>query len=147
MISSNIENYQQYIFNENFELAFKFLMNTNLLELPLGKTELSESVYIIRDHYNTKKLGETFWESHNQYIDIQFIIKGEEKIAHAPSQHLTKVLTKEENDVNILMGPVRSFLHLIENDFAIFFPEDAHMPGLNTDLTSNKMCIRDRQDG
>jgi len=139
MITSNIKNYERYLFNDDFADAFKYLISENLSNLPQGKHQITENVHIIRDSYHTRKLGETFWESHEDYIDIQFIIKGEERIAYSPIHHLTEVIYHQENDFKLLVGPVNSSLNLIENDFAIFFPEDAHMPGLNPNDSSEEV--------
>ncbi len=132
MITSNMKNYERYLFNDDFSDAFNYLINEDLINIPHGKHQVTDNVHIIRSSYNTLKQGETFWEAHEQYIDLQFIIKGEERIAYAPICHLTEVVYNQENDLKVLKGKVSSFIHLIENDFAIFFPEDAHMPGLNS---------------
>ena len=73
MITSNIKNYKRYCLNTNFETAFEFLITKNLESLPIGKTTITDKIYIVKDNYKTLSIGETFWESHKKYIDIQFI--------------------------------------------------------------------------
>lgn len=145
MITSNIENCKRYFINSDFETAFKFLNTKDLNCLPRGKTIINNNIYIIKDIYKTLYIGETFWESHEKYIDIQYIHSGSEKIAYSPISLLKKIIYNTENDLKILKGPIQSILHLNKNDFAIFFPEDAHMPSLNPStgpIEVNKFVIK-----
>ncbi len=136
MIVSNIENFDRYLFNDKFKVAFEFLKKSDLEALPMGKTVINDDIFILKQNYTTSALGESFWESHVDYIDIQFVAKGSEKFAYAPISSLTEVMLNKEIDLKLLKGKVQSLCQLNENDFAIFFPEDAHMPALNPVETS-----------
>lgn len=131
MITSNISNYKKYILNNSFKIGFEYLTKENLEDLPYGKHNINENISIIKETYDTLYLGETFWEAHEKFIDIQFILNGEEKIAYSPINILNEIVYNNKNDLKILKGEVKSFIHLKNNDFAIFFPEDAHMSGLS----------------
>jgi YhcH/YjgK/YiaL family protein len=78
--------------------------------------------------YTVKPEESGVWEAHRQYIDIQYILKGEEKIGYG---HIDSFKTVNEydidKDVTILSGN-GDFFHLNKGFFAIFFPEDVHMP-------------------
>ncbi|UNC93555.1 YhcH/YjgK/YiaL family protein [Candidatus Contubernalis alkalaceticus] len=49
-------------------------------------------------------IGETFWESHEKFIDIQLILSGEEKIAYASSSALQEILYAPDKDLRIYKG-------------------------------------------
>lgn len=134
MITSNIENYIRYCFNPDFKMAFEFLTTTDLDSLPLGKSFINDNISITKDNYKTLCIGETFWEAHKRFIDIQYIHCGSEKIAYSSISALNEVFYNEEKDLSILKGPINSIFQICKNDFAIFFPEDAHMPCLNTSM-------------
>ena len=139
MITANIQNYNRYCINSDFETAFEYLLTEDLDCLPAGKTNINDKIHIIKDNYKTTPIGETFWESHEKYIDIQYIYSGREIIAYAPIVSLKEIIYHEGSDLKILKGPIQSFIHLNKNDFAIFFPEDAHMPSLNPSSNSSEV--------
>jgi biofilm protein TabA len=132
MILDKIENSEQYLcLNSNLEKAFKFLMDNNFKELADGRYEIdSDNVYALVQSYPTKDCKENKWESHQKYIDIQYIASGEETIVWTPIKEL--IINEnflEERDV-IFYNEIdhSSELNLKEGYFGIFFPKDAHKP-------------------
>lgn len=81
--------------------------------------------------YVTRPRRECFFESHRAYIDIQFILEGEEVMDVAPIGGLAvDAPYREEKDVIKYLDPGPcSRLRLGAGQAAIFFPEDGHMPG------------------
>ena len=74
-------------------------------------------------------------EVHDKYIDLQFIVSGEEKMLWAPREELAIVTPfPEGKDTEILeQGDRPSTLILHAGEFAIFYPNDAHKPSLAVD--------------
>ena len=68
--------------------------------------------------------------SERKYIDVQFVAKGKELMGYAPLEN-QKVIDEynEQNDITFFRGE-KSFVKVDEGMFAIFFPEDIHMPGI-----------------
>lgn len=139
MITSNIQNSKRYLFNNDFIVAFNYLSNEDLNAIPYGKHQITDHIFVIKETYYTMQLGETFWEGHEQFIDIQFILEGEEQIAYSPIHYLSEIMYHQEKDLKIFKGEVNSYIQLKKNEFAIFFPEDAHMPGLNSQNSSSQV--------
>ena len=88
------------------------------------------------------------FESHKQFIDIQCVIEGTEQIEYADLQTLT--VTKpytEDGDCALEIGK-GVMLTLNAGDFAVFCPEDAHMPGcaINGDIVAKKAVIKINAD-
>ncbi|KZL89906.1 YhcH/YjgK/YiaL family protein [Clostridium magnum] len=132
MILDKIENSKQYFcLNSNLEKAFKFLVDNNFKELADGRYEIdSDNVYALVQSYTTKDCKDNKWESHEKYIDIQYIASGEETIVWTPVKELTiSENLLEERDV-IFYNETNYFsdLNLKEGYFGIFFPEDGHKP-------------------
>ena len=70
-----------YNLSSKIEEALKYLENNNLKDFANGKYEiLGDEIYVNVQDYHTKPLSEGKWEAHRKYIDIQFMIEGEEKI-------------------------------------------------------------------
>ena len=74
------------------------------------------------------------------------MISGEELIGYVPlgDQQILEPY-KEDNDIVFFTGD-KSFTKVSEGMFAIFFPEDVHMPGISTGKISNvkKLVIKVR---
>lgn len=80
--------------------------------------------------YETKPESEKKLEVHRKFIDIQFIVEGEEKIYFGDHADFSvKTPYDEAKDAEFLDGDLRESAVLKRNDFAVFFPEDAHKPG------------------
>jgi YhcH/YjgK/YiaL family protein len=123
--------FNRYCLNDDLKAAFDFLQDTDLDAFPMGKTALNDRITVIKSTYNTYALGETAWESHKACIDIQYVLKGCEKIAYAPVDSLKTSLYHEPKDQALLKGKVETLIHLNSGEFCIFFPEDGHMPSLH----------------
>ena len=118
----------------HWDQAFHFLKSANLKELPLGKQELEgEHVFVIVQEYYGKQKSDALYESHKKYIDIQYIIEGEEIIGLST---LDKVAVKEpyseENDITFYDFDGGDYLKATPESFFLFFPEDAHRPSITT---------------
>lgn len=130
MIKDNIENSQTYYgLCEKIKKGFEFLKNNNLENFENGKYEIDgENIFVSVQDYNTKPQSEGKFEAHRQYADIQFIIKGEEKLGFTNVRDC-KPLTNydSQNDIVFLEGN-GDFTTAKQGDFLIFYPQDAHMP-------------------
>ncbi|WP_160691429.1 YhcH/YjgK/YiaL family protein [Clostridium sp. C2-6-12] len=133
MICGNITIEKNYSsINKNFIKAFEFLKNNNLKELSIGKHEIEgEKIFALVQEYNTEKEEEKKWESHEKYIDIQLIVEGQEVMGYAPISYLNKEedLRPEKDMIFYEETSKGSNIKFINDEYAIFFPEDAHKPG------------------
>lgn len=115
--------------NARFKTAFDYLKETDLINLPLGRYELDgKNCFVNVEEYETKERDRGKWEAHREYIDIQCVVKGEEKIGVTNIRQLTPVCEyNSEKDICFFSGD-GDFLVLREGNFMLLFPEDAHMP-------------------
>ncbi len=118
--------------------AVRFVNQSDLSCLGVGRINIDgENVYANNMAYDTKPAYQTRWESHRNYIDIQIMIAGSEKMAVANVSSLTGATPYEqERDVFFYDGVGLGSHHLItvaEGEFAIFFPHDGHMPMIMLD--------------
>jgi YhcH/YjgK/YiaL family protein len=135
MIFDSIENSHLYNgLGDDFQKAFNFLKSTELENIPLEKIEIDgEKVFAIPQKYSTKDVSECKWESHRKYIDIQFVVKGSENIGFVLEDYLDELEPyDEENDFELFSGE-GDYVQLNEGEFVIFFPDDAHMPGIKVE--------------
>lgn len=132
MIIDHISKSELYIkLGSRIAKAFKYLAETDFSKLEPGKYEIGENnVYAIVQQYETKPVESGKWEAHRKYIDIQYIVCGEEQIGYAHIDDLkVSEAYNEEKDFLFLEGS-GSMLHCKPGTFILFAPQDAHMPCL-----------------
>ena len=117
--------------NPLFEAAFRFLRGTDLQSLADGRTVIDgDRLFALTQSYETQPAQDGKLETHRQYIDIQFIISGEEYIGYAPLDGLHLACPfNTEKDICFHHGDAAGFTRLTAGMFAVFFPYDAHLPG------------------
>lgn len=95
-----------------------------------NKIELNETSFVLEQAYNSKEREKCFFESHKKYIDIQFVLSGEEVIEVSNANTLAVSLAYNE-DLDFTKhqdSKDASSILLKAGDAAIFYPQDAHMP-------------------
>lgn len=115
-----------------FAAAFAFLRRADLPLLPDGRHAIEgDRVFALVSRYATRAAsGALRWETHGEYIDIQFMVAGHEVIGWSPVAELRNSEPYDAaRDVAFHAGEGGRFV-LGEGQFAVFFPEDAHAPGL-----------------
>lgn len=132
MIFDSLEQINQYVaVHPRFSAAFKFLLETDLAELASGKYEIDgDQVFAIVDRAHGRTREEAPLEAHRNYIDIQVVLKGADEMGwkstdacQAPTQAYNA-----EKDIIFFADSPDTWIHVAENQFAIFFPADAHAP-------------------
>lgn len=132
MKTDNIKNAKNYYnLGERFQKGFEYLQKVDLLNMENGKYEIDgKNLFVSIQDYTSKPFSEGKFEAHKKYADIQYIIKGKEKLGYTTSDVLTPVSDFDtENDIVFFQEkePIE-FVHAKEGDFVIFMPQDAHMP-------------------
>jgi YhcH/YjgK/YiaL family protein len=116
-----------------FPAAFAYLHSFDP-NTPDGKYELQgKDLVAIVERYTTKAVTEKEWEAHEIYGDIQSVIQGVESCGYLPRAELS--VSKPYNpdkDVEKFSPPTgaASSLVLAPQQFAVFYPRDAHQPSL-----------------
>jgi len=150
MIIDKFENADLYKnLSERIKKSFDYIMQTNLKELQPGKYEIDgNNIFALISEYETKSESEGKLEAHRKYIDVQYVIEGEELMGYSPlgNQQVLEPY-KEENDIVFYKGE-KVFIKLTEGMFAIFYPEDVHMPGICVEKKSpvKKLVIKVKVD-
>ena len=137
MIYDRLNNAAQYYsLGEKIKKGFEFLANSNLSELKEGRYEIEgDEIYANVQTLETKPECEKKWEVHRKYIDIQYIIKGREKMGYGILEDFTKTVSPydEKTDAAFLDGEKFNFINVFQGDFVIFCPNDVHAPMLAID--------------
>ena len=133
MIVDRIENVKQYKgFGHGVPEALDFLARTNLAKLPNGKQEIDgDRLFAVVQRYQGKPLAEARWEYHRNYLDLQFVVSGDELIGYAPwdDKLAVDMAYDPAKDVG-LMRASGVMLPVSAGMFGVFAPRELHAPGL-----------------
>jgi YhcH/YjgK/YiaL family protein len=143
MIFDSLENAEIYYgLGEKFQKAFEFLKTTDLENLPLEKIQIDgDDIFAIPQKYSTKEESEGKWEAHRKYIDIQYLVSGSENIGFVLIDYLEELEPyDDEKDVEFFSGE-GDYVQVHDGEFAVFFPDDAHKPGLKIESTEEVFKI------
>jgi YhcH/YjgK/YiaL family protein len=134
MILDTLENYQLYnAINERIAKGFDFLRTTDLDSLPSGKHDIEgDTIFALVQEYQTKPLEDCKLESHKKYIDIQYVIRGEEMMGITNQNNQKIIEVNEEKDYTFYEGTT-SLVLVSKGMFTIFFPDDLHQPCVQTE--------------
>lgn len=137
MVYDKIDNIETYKgLSEDIYEGLKFLKNATL-DLACGVHEINPRLKAIVSEYETKPVNENGYEAHKKYIDIQYLLRGTEKNCCLPIENLKETKQyKEEIDAAFYTAdkPTQELI-LGEGYFAIYWPQDGHMPGMQVEDT------------
>ncbi|MGC4100805.1 NanQ anomerase/TabA/YiaL family protein [Ferruginibacter sp.] len=123
---------RQYQLNKAYwDKAFAFIKEHDLVTLAKGKYPIDgDNVFASITEDPSKDFDKTTWESHRKYIDLQYIITGEEKMGVWPVAKATVI--KEYDDKKDVANYTAEgkFYVGTPTTFFLFFPTDAHRPNI-----------------
>ena len=133
MIYDKIDNWELYAgISEDLRLGLEYLKNMSP-DVELGVRELSPRVKAIVSEYTTKEENGNGYEAHREWIDIQYLLKGSEKICCLSLEYLKETKAYDaDKDAAFYEEAGVAGLEMMVGDgyFAVFFPQDGHEPGL-----------------
>ncbi|HKJ43497.1 MAG TPA: YhcH/YjgK/YiaL family protein [Sunxiuqinia sp.] len=114
-----------------WKAVFEFLKQ-DLKNLESGKYPIvSDEAFAMVMEYQTKQPEDAKWEAHRKYIDLQYIIEGEEKMGVLPLEHAKNALEYDEERDLIFFGENDGeFFHASPQVYFLFFPSDVHRPSV-----------------
>jgi biofilm protein TabA len=118
---------------ERWDKAFIFIKSQDLSELELKRFDIDgNNLFAIVSEYASKNEETVSFEAHRNYIDIQYVISGKEIMNIAPLTTMKEVLKPYDPAKDIEFISVSRVVNFKADPdrFFIFFPGDAHRPGL-----------------
>jgi len=133
MIYDKIDNLEIYAgMSEDIRVGLEYLRDVSP-DVEIGVYEITPRVKAIVSEYTTKEINENGYEAHREYIDIQYLISGEEMVNSLPLDYLKecKAYNKDTDAAFYVETGVKPQELLLGNGyFAILYPQDGHMPQL-----------------
>ena len=134
MIVDAIKNAELYYsLSPRIRQAFDWLAATDVKALSAGRHDIDgDNLFVNVMDVELKPREAAALEVHDRYIDIQIMVGTAEEYGwsercncHSPREEFNR-----ERDVQFFTDTPQTFFSLNEQQFAIFFPEDAHSPML-----------------
>lgn len=122
--------------NPLFAEAFAFLARPDLAQLPEGRHPIDgERLFALVAKGPARRREEGRLETHQRYIDIQYIVAGCDEMGWRPRGECAAAVGEYngEKDILFYLDPPRSWFAVTPGACAIFFPEDAHLPMTGSD--------------
>jgi YhcH/YjgK/YiaL family protein len=131
-----------------WDKAFSFLKEKEQSVLEVGDHEIEgKDVFVKASEYNSKNHQDAHYEAHTYYTDIHYVVSGTEYIGLAGLEDGT-IRTPYEKERDITFYDVKRGRNLLAKPgtFFIFFPKDAHCPGMkvNENVPIKKIVIKVR---
>ena len=134
---------------EVIQKMIQYLRENDITKMEPGVYELQgKDLYVQVFDAKTAPVEETRPESHNDYLDIQFLATGEEKLGFTPNTG------KYEVDEHIVERDLifyksvenEGFIQAVPGCISVFFPCDVHRPAVavNEPMTVRKAVIKVR---
>lgn len=134
MITDNINNIDTYRDIPGLGQAIDYIKTHDLSTFSEGRYDIAgDKLFVNIQVYMTKDIENARLEAHDKYIDLQFIIEGEEIIGYAPRAGLSEPTEmRPENDISFYDAAFDGCL-LKKGMFGVYFPQDAHAPCIAVD--------------
>lgn len=153
MILDCIKNIHSYTnLSKNFNTAIQFILDQKTMDLADGRYEVDGSnIYAMISTTTMSNIPDfNHYEAHQVYADIQYI-KSENEIIYYLPTHELEINTPydKEKDIAFYNGKIGTKLVMKKDDFAIFMPQDAHLPCCMVEGKegSKKIVIKVRMEG
>ncbi|MBQ8507421.1 MAG: YhcH/YjgK/YiaL family protein [Clostridia bacterium] len=130
-ILSNLSCYRGL--SANMDRALEALASTDFSAQPAGKYEIDgDNVFYMIQEPELRDEESALYEIHKKYADIQFALTDGETILALPTSAIEDWQPFDEaRDIGFSMNTEPGIpLEMNAGSFAIFFPQDAHMPCL-----------------
>ena len=133
MIVDRIENAMMYrSVGARVSAALNYLRQTDFSSVPDGRHELDgDRLFAVVQRYRTKPPQEARWEAHRKYVDVQYVVAGQERMGYAPLSDGLAIRKPYDPEKDLIFYDVRGDLfEVTAGGLAIFAPQDVHAPGL-----------------
>lgn len=133
MISDTLENSRLYFgLGERIKKSFEFLINTDVMSLKPGKYAIEGTdIYASVSDYTTKPPYDARYEAHRNYIDIQYVAAGVEKMLFSEIARMKESTAYDaDKDICFYEGAAGGETIVAAGAFAVFMPQDVHMPSV-----------------
>lgn len=113
----------------NIDLAIDFLDKTDLTQLELGRNEVAgDQVFALVQNNTLNDQPSDSFEYHERYMDLQFLLEGNEHFRYTRSSEGVIQEFDAVNDFGLIRSSTGLDLELNGQTFAMVWPGEYHQP-------------------
>ena len=87
-------------YNEKIKVVCDYLAKTDIHALEVGKYDIADGVRVVVNAFTPKTREAARWETHRKYIDLQYLIEGDESMGYLPIDEVEDAEYDAEKDVS-----------------------------------------------
>jgi len=138
MILDNLGHFNEYHFPEELQKTLQFLKGA--VHLKDGRYDLEDGIFVLIQSYCTRERKDCRIEAHKRYVDLQYIIDGNERVG-IRSDGKIFVPYNPENDIEFYEGE-SNWIDLHRGDYIVLFPQDRHQPCMGDGSPVKKAVVK-----
>jgi len=130
-ISDDLRNWEKHPPLLAMAEAFRFLSRPDLEKLETGRHDIrGNDMYALVQRNQSRAIDDAEFEAHRLYLDIQYLLSGEEYIAVVSQQGLTVSKPYDlSKDIEFYLKPAKyQKIMMHPGRFVVFYPQHAHVP-------------------
>ena len=134
MIFDTVENAKQYLnVNPDIYGMLQAMQAYTPDNYPGGRIDLDgDRLYMNLSSYETRPVEAKRSEAHRKYIDVMYMVEGEEIIYVKPTSRLENITMEYNEEKEALLADTDkdvTAVRMTPGCFVVLFPQDAHTPG------------------
>lgn len=137
MVFGNIRDIKDYSWlEESVQNAFRYAQEhaAELIHYETGRHDIDgDSLFVNIVEYETTTPENRFWEAHQEYLDLHFMLRGPEQIDINFIDNMEQKAFVPADDFLPLFGGSNGHVVLNEGDFLLCYPKDAHRTAVAVD--------------
>ena len=116
---------------EKLTEALDYIQNLDKSTLTPGKHEVNDEFFYNYMEYEAKEPTDSIYEAHKNYVDIQYIVEGQERVDVSFEEYMELDTPYDaEKDIMFFKNPTESFSRILGADeYIIVLPHELHKPG------------------
>ncbi len=121
-----------YKYPAAIQTALDWIADHDAAQMEAGTYELQgKDIYVMIQDFTTQPAGDRRPERHDDYLDIQYIVSGVERMGYVPYTGAETVQEDPEGkDVTFYQDLTgEAFVDVTPGSYCIFFSNDIHRPG------------------
>lgn len=116
---------------EKLTEALDYIQNLDKSTLTPGKHEVNDEFFYNYMEYEVKEPTDSIYEAHKNYVDIQYIVEGQERVDVSFEAYMELDTPYDtEKDIMFFKNPTKSFSRILgAGEYIIVLPHELHKPG------------------
>lgn len=116
---------------EKITEALDYIKNLDKNTLTPGIHEVNDEFYYNYLEYEAKEPANSIFEAHKNYVDIQYIVEGQERVDVSFEEYMELDTPYDaEKDIMFFKNPQKSFSRILgPGECVIVLPHELHKPG------------------